>query len=132
MWHPKTIEFDRRMKAMFDEVDCYIEDLYGDRYRLHPVRPQRGETANPEADGLFNISAVFTPGFRCKLGRGFLIDVSIATLEKVDAGLRREIYEVTADKVKELLPIHFPERELNVQCTGTHFKIKGDFGLGRI
>jgi len=132
MWHPKTAEFDDRMKKLFDEVDHYIEDLYGSTYPLHPVRPKRGETANPEADGLFNIAAVFTPGFGSELGRGYLIDVSMSTLEKVDSNVRREIYQTTADKVKELLPIHFPERELTVQQDGNHFKIQGDFSLGII
>ena len=130
MWHPKTIEFDARMKKLFDEVDSYIEDLYGDRYPLHPMRPARGETANPEADGLFNIGANFTPGFGSELGRGYLIDVSMSTLEKVDDNVRREIYEATADKVRELLPLHFPERNLSVNRDRNHFKIQGDFGLG--
>jgi len=126
------IEFDDRLKKLFDEVDAYIEDLYGDRYYLHPVRPERGETSNPEADGLFNIGANFTPGFGSELGRGYLIDVSIATLERVDENVRREIYEAAAKKVKELLPVHFPERKLTVRRDKNHFKIQGDFSLGRI
>jgi len=132
MWHPKTAKFDDRMKELFDEVDHYIEDLYGHTYTLHPVRPKRGETANPEADGLFNIAAVFTPGFGSELGRGYLIDVSMSTLEKVDSEIRSEIYQTAVDKVKELLPIHFPERELSVERDGNHFKIQGDFSLGII
>ena len=70
MWHPKTAEFDSRLKELFDEVDHYIEDRYGHTYSLHPMRPLRGETANPEADGLFNIGALFTPGYGSELGRG--------------------------------------------------------------
>ena len=132
MWHPKTVEFDDRLKKLFDEVDDYIEDLYGGRYVLHPVRPLRGETSNPEADGLFNIGANFSPGFGSDLGRGYLIDVSMSTLEKVDEALRREIYEAAAEKVKELLPVHFPERELDVKRDGNHFKIQGDFSLGNV
>jgi len=132
MWHPKTIEFDDRMKKLFDEVDDYIEDLYGGKYNLHPTRPARGQTSNPEADGLFNIGANFTPGFGSELGRGYLIDVSMSTLEKVDEDLRREIYEAAAEKVKELLPVHFPERELTVKRDGNHFKIQGDFSLGDV
>jgi len=132
MWHPKTIEFDDRMKKLFDEVDNFIEDLYGGRYNLHPTRPARGQTSNPEADGLFNIGANFTPGFGSNLGRGYSIDVSISTLEKVDEDLRREIYEAAAEKVKELLPVHFPERELDVKRDGNHFKIQGDFSLGDV
>jgi len=132
MWHPKMIEFDDRLKKLFDEVDAYIEDLYGDRYNLHPIRPARGETSNPEADGLFNIGANFTPGFGSELGRGYLIDVTIATLEKIDEDVRREIYETAAKKVKELLPVHFPERKLTVRRDKNHFKIQGDFSLGKI
>jgi len=126
------MEFDDRMKNLFDEVDGYIEDLYGDKYPLHPARPARGETANPEADGLFNIGANFTPGYGSELGRGYLVDVSMATLEKVDEDVRREIYEAAADKIRELLPIHFPERELRVRRDRNHFKIQGNFSLGRI
>ncbi|MCL2185314.1 MAG: hypothetical protein FWB86_05610 [Treponema sp.] len=125
-------EFDDQLKKLFDEVDSHIEDLYGDRYPLHPVRPNRGETANPEADGLFNIGANFTPGFRSELGRGYLIDVSISTLEKVDDNVRREIYEAVTEKVKELLPIYFSDRELTVKRDGNQFKIMGDFSLGSI
>ena len=120
------------MKKLFDEVDNFIEDLYGGRYNLHPTRPARGQTSNPEADGLFNIGANFTPGFGSNLGRGYSIDVSISTLEKVDEDLRREIYEAAAEKVKELLPVHFPERELDVKRDGNHFKIQGDFSLGDV
>jgi len=132
MWHPRMIEFDNRMKKMFDVVDDFIEERYGDMYALHPVRPKRGETANPEADGLFNIGANFTPGYRSELGRGYIIDVSMATLEKIDDDVKRTIYEAVADKIKELLPVHFPERELAVHRDGNHFKIQGDFSLGEI
>jgi len=132
MWHPKMVEFEDRLKKLFDEVNNYIEDHYGDRYPLHPMRPARGETANPEADGLFNIGANFTPGFGSKLGRGYIIDVAMSTLEKVDDDVRNEIYIATADKVRELLPIHFPERELRVERCTNHFKILGDFSLGTI
>ena len=132
MWHPSMIEFDRRMKELFDEVDHFIEDIYGDRYSLHPARPVRGETSNPEADGLFNIGASFSPGYGSELGRGYLIDVSMSTLEKVDDDIRREIYEAAANKAGLLLPVYFPERVLAVHRDGNHFKIQGDFSLGEI
>ena len=125
-------EFDDRMKKLFDEVDEFIEDRYGGMYALHPCRPERGETANPEADGLFNIGANFTPGYGSELGRGYLIDVSMATLDKVDDDARSAIYKAAADRIKELLPVHFPERELTVNRDGNHFKIQGEFGLGEI
>jgi len=120
------------MKKLFDEVDDFIEDRYGGSYSLHPMRPARGETANPEADGLFNIGVNFTPGYGSELGRGYLIDVSMSTPDKVDENVRREIYETAANKVRELLPIHFPERKLTVRRDKNHFKIQGDFSLGEI
>jgi hypothetical protein len=132
MWHPKMEEFDNRMKKLFDEVDNFIEDKYGGSYSLHPVRPARGETSNPEADGLFNIGARFTPGYGSELGRGYLIDVSMSTPDKVDEDVRREIYEAAANKVRELLLLHFPERKLTVRRDKNHFKIQGDFSLGEI
>ena len=125
-------DFDDRMKKLFDEVDDYIEESYGGMYNLHPARPGRGETANPEADGLFSAGANFTPGFGSELGRGYLIDVSMSTLEKVDEEVRREIYEAAVEKARELLPLHFPERELTIRRDGNHFKIQGDFSLGEI
>jgi len=130
MFHPKTAEFDKRMKKLFDEVDAYIEDHYGELYPLNPVRPARGETSNPEADGLFYTGANFTPGYGSELGRGYLIDVKISTLENVDESVRGKIYQAAAEKVQELLPLHFPERELTVRRDGNHFKIQGDFSLG--
>ena len=132
MWHPKLVSFHDQLKKLFDEVDNYIEDLYSGRYPLRPTRPGRGETANPEADGLFNIGANFTPGFISELGRGYIIDVSIATLEKVDDDVRQEIYEAATNKVIELLPVYFPERELSVKRDGISFKILGDLSLGNI
>jgi hypothetical protein len=58
--------------------------------------------------------------------------LSIATLEKVDDDVRQEIYDAAADKVRELLPIYFPERELSVRRDRKLYKIQGDFGLGTI
>ncbi|MCL1818687.1 MAG: hypothetical protein FWG35_07130 [Spirochaetaceae bacterium] len=130
MWHPKTIEFTGRLEKLFDEVTDYIEDVYGDSYPLHPVRPVRGATASPQADGLFTIGADFTPGYGSELGRGYLIDVTMATLEKVDESVRGEIYHAAVRRIEELLPRYFPERELVVRRDGNHFKIQGDFSLG--
>jgi hypothetical protein len=132
MWHPKMVEFDNRMKKLFDEVDDYIETLFGSKYSLHPVRPERGKTGNPEADGLFNIGASFTPGFGSDLGRGYVVDLTIATLDKVDEDGRNAIYEAAAEKIKELLPVYFPGRELSVHRDKNFYKIQGDFSLGEI
>ena len=41
MQSPQSIEWDRKLKDMFDEVDDYLEDKFGDLYLLHPNRMQR-------------------------------------------------------------------------------------------
>jgi hypothetical protein len=132
MWHPKTVEFDAQMKKLFDEVDDFLEHLYGDKYPLHPSRPPYGETANPEADGLFNIGADFTLGFGSETGRGYIVDLSISTLDKVDENVRNEIYDAASQKIKELLPVYFPQRELTVRRDKNQYKIQGDFSLGEV
>jgi hypothetical protein len=132
MYHPKLVKFEERLKKLFDDVDHYIEDIYGEEYSIHPARPERGNTANPQADGLFNIGADFTAGYGSDRGRGYLIDVTMVTLERVAEDIRREIYTAAAEKVAELLPLHFPERRLEVVQDGNHFKILGDFSLGKL
>jgi hypothetical protein len=132
MWHPKTVEFDNQMKKLFDEVDDYLEALFGNKYTLHPSRQSKGRTSNPEADGLFNIGANFTPGFGSELGRGYVVDLSIVTLDKVDEEGRNAICEAAAEKIKELLPVYFPGRELTIQREKNQYKILGDFSLGEV
>jgi hypothetical protein len=130
MYHPRMSAFKDTFKKMFDEVDHYIEEQYGHLYPLHPVRPARGETSNPAADGLFNIGADFTTGYGSKYGRGYLIDISMATLEKVPEEVKQEISDAVVAKLDELLPIYFPNRKLEIFSEGSHFKICGDFSLG--
>jgi len=132
MYHPKMIQFRARLDDMFDEVDHYIENKYGELYPLHPMRPRRGDTANPQADGLFNIGADFTPGFGTEHGRGYIIDIKMVTLEMVDDEVRAEITDDVVEKLRELLPRYFPERKLEIYAEKNHFKICGDFSLGYV
>lgn len=46
--HPKLRDFDDRLSALFREVDRRLEDRWGSAFVVHPNRPRRGETANPE------------------------------------------------------------------------------------
>ena len=128
--HPKMIQFDNQMKAMLDAVDNYIEDKYGDLYPLHPVRPKRNETANPQADGLFSVRADFTPGYGSDLGRGYILKVEMKTLAEIPDDVRQTIFTDAVEKFKELLPVYFPDRELEIKQDKEFFKIVGDFSLG--
>ena len=130
--HPKMIEFKRTFQRMFNEVDRAIEARFGDRYPLHPARPRHGTTSDPSAEGLFNIGADFTMGYGSRYGRGYLIDIHMATLEDVPPDERWEVVQAVIEKLEELLPEHFPNRNLEIFCEGDHFKICGDFSLGSV
>lgn len=132
MRHPKLIDFDRRMKRLFDEVDDYLEDRYGGNYPLHPARAARGTTANKEADGLFNIGASFSAGYGSTFGRGYVVDVEMVTLANVPENREEEITKVAIDQIRKLLPKYFPERHLEVDRDGRVFKIHGDLSLGSL
>ncbi|MBU0929105.1 MAG: hypothetical protein KKA67_15245 [Spirochaetes bacterium] len=131
MYHPKTNEWDEAMKAVFDRIDALLEDRYGGSWRLRRNRPERGTTANPEADGLFNVGVFFTPGYGSRLGRGYLVEVVLATEEAVPARKRDEIESLVRDLLVEYLPEYFPGRNLSVDRDGSMYKIHGDLGLGR-
>jgi len=130
--HPKTIEFDARMKAMFDRIDGIMEERHGGRWRLRRNRPGRGETANPEADGLFNLGVFFDPGFGTKLGRGYLVEVDLASGEEIPSGDREAIEREVLELLRRFLPEHFPERRFEVGREGRMYKIRGDLSLGEV
>jgi hypothetical protein len=132
MYHPKMNEFLARFKAMFDQIDGELEDRHGKLYSLHPSRPEQGSTSNPQADGLFTIGADFTPGYGSDLGRGYVLDIYMATLERVSPTDRERIMAEVVNRVRDLLPTFFPERNLEIRADGSGFKIVGDFSLGSV
>jgi len=122
--HAKLRAFENQLKALFNEVDHQLEDRWGNLYSVHPNRPRRGETADPEMDGLFEVAPDFTPGIGSEMGRGYI------TLDRLDHERYEALMQETADIVKALLPRYFPERDLRVVRDGSRFKIIGDFSLG--
>lgn len=126
---PKLVAWEARLKEVFDEVDRRLEETYGDRCTLHPARPRRGESGNPESDGLFNVGAVFTSGYGSESGRGYIVEVLMMTLDKVPDALREEILEDAVRQLQSLLPKCFPESRLQVVRDGRVFKIVGDLGF---
>ncbi|MBN2834578.1 MAG: hypothetical protein JXR48_06385 [Candidatus Delongbacteria bacterium] len=128
----QSIEWDRTLKKMFDEVDDFLEDKYGDKYPLHPNRMKRGSTSNKEMDGLINIGASFSAGYGTELGRGYVIDLHLSTLSRVDGAFRDSIEQSAIEMIKKLLPKYFPNRELEVKKDGNIYKIYGDLSLGKL
>lgn len=132
MQSSQSIEWDRKLKELFDEVDDYLEDKFGDIFPLHPNRMKRGDTSNKEMDGLFNIGASFSPGYGTELGRGYVVDLHLSTLTRVDFDTKKSI-EIDAVKlVKKLLPKYFPNREIDIKKDGCIYKICGDLSLGTL
>ncbi len=127
---PAHKRFDDRLKRLFDEVDDYLEQRYGDRYPLHPARSEHGETANKEHSGLFSVGASFSAGYGSEYGRGYVVDVAIVTLRDVPDEVEDEIDEAAAERVRELLPRYFPDRDLELVRDGRLLKIHGDLSLG--
>ncbi len=132
MDHPKTIAWDKQLKAMFDRIDHDLEGRYSGSWKLRHNRPERGTTANPESDGLFNVGVFFTPGYGSEQGRGYLVEIILATEEPVPARKREEIELLVRDLLVEYLPAYFPDRNLSVDRDGSMYKIHGDTGLGSI
>ncbi len=124
--------FESQLKNLFDEVDDYLEDKYGDRYPLHPARARRGRTSNKETNGLFNVGASFSTGYGSEHGRGYVIDVDMVTLSQVPDEVEEKIEEDAVDYVRRKLPEYFPDRKLEVRRDKRTFKISGDLSLGRL
>ena len=130
MKHPRLQQFDNRLKELFDEVDDYLEQQYGEDYPLHPARARAGKTANKEHSGLFTVGASFSAGYGSEHGRGYVVEVEIVTLADIPDEVEEEIDEAAARKVRELLPRYFPDRRLELVRDGRLFKISGDLSLG--
>jgi hypothetical protein len=130
--HPKLAAFTDTLEALFHEVDEELEDLWGESFPLHPNRPVRGQTFNPEMDGLFEIAPDFTVGIGSGRGRGYIVSLRVATLEQVSPAQFEYLMELASRLLERKLPNYFPGRALEVVRDGPRFKIIGDFSLGAV
>lgn len=128
--HPRAVKWEHTLKKVFDRIDHELESKYGSSYPLHPVRAQRGKTANPEDDGLFNVGADFSPGFGSRHGSGYIVRMRIATLSKVPKEVIEDMETFVVERLSTELPKAFPGRDLKITRDGPVFKIHGDLSLG--
>lgn len=126
---PRVEEWEDRLKDVFDQIDHELEESYGDSFDLHPARPERGTTANPQADGLFNVGATFSAGYGTVTGRGYVVRVQMSTLEKVPELIREQIRNEVAERLRQMLPDSFPGKDLRVVREGFVYKITGDLSF---
>ena len=129
MRYHEVEEWESRLKRVFDRVDDYLEEKYGNRYPLHPARPARGATSSKSQDGLFNIGASFSAGYGSKRGPGYVVEVRMVTLSRVPQYLSDQIEADAVRRLVEELPGEFPDRELRVERDGPVYKIHGNLRI---
>jgi hypothetical protein len=125
----EAMQWEDTLKSVFDVLDHELEAEYGTRYTLHPSRPQRGVTTNPEADGLFNVGAAFSAGFGSKYGPGYVVEIILSTLTNVPDEVRDEIKVKVLQGLEKRLPAAFPGKELHVSEENGVIRIHGDLSL---
>ncbi len=132
MRHFSAVAWESRLDQAMRELDYFFEEKYNGRYTLHPARPRRGKTANPAHDGLISINANFTLGIGSEIGKGYVVDVKVVTLERVSDGIRDEIKDIAMEKLRQILPKYFPDTKLDISKDGPVLKIYGDLSLGEV
>ena len=128
--HPKQEELENNLSLLCQNLDNYLEDEYGSRYRIHPNRLKRGLGSNPRFDGLFSTAMAFTVGYGSNTGRGYVVEVDIRTLDRVSPEERQEINDAAFSYIQSNLKEVFPDRDLSIVKDGNLMKIVGDFSLG--
>lgn len=125
----KAVEWEKKLKGIFDTIDAELEAEYGSDYTLHPSRPKQGTTSNPEADGLFNVGAAFSAGYGSRYGPGYVVEIRTSTLSHIPSAIREEIRKKVLQRLKEKLPETFPGKDLQVSEENDVIRIYGDLGL---
>ena len=129
MRHRKAKEWEKRLKTVFDEIDVKLEAAYGERFDLHPARPEHGATSSREMDGLFNVGASYSAGFGSRFGAGYVVDIRLSTLEHIPKNLKLELRDRVQAMLIEMLTHAFPGKELHVDQERRHLRIHGDLSL---
>lgn len=130
--HPKMTEFDDKLKDLFDEIDDYLEDNYGELFPLHPARVKRGGTSSKSHDGLFSVTSSYTAGIGSEKGKGYTVAIRFVTLKKVDKVLKNKVEDEVMQIINNKLKKIFPDRKLHVARDGRVIKIYGDLSLGTL
>ncbi|OQX96032.1 hypothetical protein B6I21_02335 [candidate division KSB1 bacterium 4572_119] len=132
MKHPRTRVWESKLSEMINDLDDLLEDKFGKRYRLHPVRPERGKTSSKIHDGLFSVVANFSLGAGSEYGKGYVVDVHFATLDKIDKKDVDAVEKETIAFLKKKIPVFFPGKKLHVGRDNNVIKIHGDLSLGEV
>ncbi|MDR2850399.1 MAG: hypothetical protein LBW77_07690 [Verrucomicrobiota bacterium] len=132
MRHQGVEAWEQRLNELLKRVDDALEKTYGRLCAPHPARPAQGATANPQQDGLFRVTASFTPGFGSALGKGYVLHLDIVTLDAVPADVADVIRREAVRLVQDGLEAALPGRGLKVARDGNVWKIVGDLRLPNV
>lgn len=121
--------WEDKLQLALSRIDTRLEEKYGGMYPLHPARPKAGSTANPQYDGLFRVTAVFSAGIGSVHGKGYLFRVEMVSLASIPEQILAAIEEESVDMLRTELAQIFPGRRLSVERDGSIFKIYGDLSL---
>ncbi len=123
------MQWEKRLKNVFDEIDNELEATYKGSWQRHPARPAHHTTSNPEADGLFNVGAAFSSGIGSKHGPGYTVEIRLSTLSTISSTLRETIKTHVFQALEEKLPTAFPGKKLYVSEDRGMIRIHGDLSL---
>jgi len=132
MRNHRVEEWEGKLNVLLRHVDRMLEARYGSRSKLHPARPPHGSTANPQQDGLFRVTASFTPGFGSTFGSGYVLRFDTVTLDTFPDEQRAEIEHTAVKLIREGLEKVLPGRGLAVKRDGSLWKIVGDLSLSEM
>lgn len=121
--------FETKLAGILGEIDALLEARDGARFRRHPARPAKGETSNPQYDGLFSVVANFSAGIGSTFGPGYTLALRAATLDPVSDAEREAWETFAADHLRKRLPEVFPGRDLSVDRDQHGWKLHGDLSL---
>ena len=125
----KVLNWERKLKTVFDEIDHILEEEFVGALQIHPNRPLRGSTSNPEADGLFNVGASYTTGFGSESGEGYTVDIRLSSLTEAPEHLQKRVNDRVKELLTERLPEVFQNNKLHVSDFEFGLKIHGDISI---
>ena len=129
MQNPLLAKWESKLQGIFDRIDTYLEEKYGDAYPLRWNRPPHGCGVTPDTDGLFELGFSFSLGIASQLGPGYVFRIKLATSSKVSPEFFATIENEVVNMLKRELPIEFPDKNLQVAKDGRNYKIYGNLDL---
>ncbi|MCR5732214.1 MAG: hypothetical protein K6G51_04685 [Sphaerochaetaceae bacterium] len=126
---PRQEKLEESFVSFEKVIDNHLEDMFSEEINIHPSRMKRGVGANPIHDGIFSVTIIFSMGYGTKYGRGYIINLSISTLDNISYELKQRIEEETFDFVSRHVNEYIPNRNIECVRDAGLIKLIGNFTL---